>query len=103
VATIHYQDAITLQRWGNSILESRRCYLVHHAPSTVAALPTDGLPENLTAKDLTDENVATGYENFAVVKNEVTEIDWLFLNHDGRRRAQFLFGEHGVTMHWVIS
>lgn len=102
VATIHYQDAITLKRWDDSRLESRRCYLVNPAPSTVANLPTDGLPENLSVKDLTDENVAIGYENFAVVKNEVTEIDWLFLNHDGHRRAQFLFSEQEVKMQWVI-
>ena len=102
LATIHYQDAVTLKRWHDSKLESRRCYLVHPAPSTMVNLPTDGLPEHLAVKDLSDENVAIGYNNFAVVTNKVTEIDWLFLNHDGHRRAQFIFGEHEVTMQWLI-
>ena len=48
---VHYQDDITLKRWEDSRLESRKCYLVNPAPSTFSALPTDGLPENLTVKD----------------------------------------------------
>ena len=102
IATIHYQDDTTLKRWEDSRLESRKCYLVNPAPSTFTNAPTDGLPENLTVKDLTSDNVAVGYENFAVVKNEVKEIDWLFLNHDGHRRAQFIFDDNEVKKYWVI-
>jgi pyridoxamine 5'-phosphate oxidase len=102
IATIHYQDDITLKRWEDSRLESRKCYLVNPAPSTFSASPTDGLPQNLTVKDLTIDNVAKGYENFVVVKNEVKEIDWLFLNHSGHNRAQFIYEEKSVKKYWVI-
>lgn len=102
VATIHHQDDISLKRWNDSRLESRKIYLVHPAPSTMVESPTDGLPEHLKIKDLTEESLASGYDNFAVVKNRVTEIDWLFLNHDGHRRAKFILGEHEVEKYWII-
>ena len=102
VATIHYQDDISLKRWNESRLESRKIYLVNPAPSTMVKSPTDGLSEHLNNKDLTEENLTPGYENFAVVKNRVIEIDWLFLNHDGHRRAKFLLGENEVEKYWMI-
>lgn len=101
-ATIHHCDEISLKRWNESRLESRTCYLVHPSPSTKAELPTDGLPENIDYASLTEENVALGYENFAVIKNRVTEIDWLFLNREGHRRAKFVLGESEVEKYWVI-
>ncbi|MDA9555840.1 pyridoxamine 5'-phosphate oxidase family protein [Pelobium sp.] len=102
-AIIHYQDDLALSRWKDSRLESRRCYLVESAPSTFIDSPSDGLPENLTVKDLTEENVAPGYQNFTVVKTVVNEIDWLFLNHSGHRRARFFY-EDGkeIRKEWVL-
>ncbi len=102
VATIHYQDEISLKRWNDSRPESRMCYLAAPAPSTVMGHPTDGLPEHLDRANLTGESVALGYENFAVISNVITEMDWLILNRDGHRRAQFIFGEPEVKKYWVV-
>ncbi len=102
VATIHHQDEIALKHWNESRLESRVCYLVQPAPATRTHLPTDGLPKQLDRFSLSAESLALGYENFAVVKNKVAQIDWLILNPDGHRRAQFIFGEKEVEMCWVI-
>lgn len=102
VAIIHHNDEFSLKRWDESRLESKKCYLVHPAPSTWAELPTDGLPEHISYSNLTEESVALGYENFAVINNITTEIDWLFLNHDGHRRAKFIFSEHEVEKYWLI-
>ena len=101
-ATFHHLDDIALSRWKDSRLESRRCYLVKPAPSVFIDFPDDGLPKNLQVKDLTDENVAEGFQNFVVVKTVVTAIDWLFLNHSGHRRAQFIYGEDGVKKEWML-
>jgi pyridoxamine 5'-phosphate oxidase len=102
VSTIHNDDELSLKRWNDSKLESKKCYLVQPAPSTLAEFPTDGLPEQINLSGLTKEIVAAGIENFTVVKNLVREIDWLFLNHDGHRRAKFIFGEYEVEKHWMI-
>lgn len=102
VATIHHNDELSLQRWKDSSLESRKCYLVQPAPSTFVEFPSDGLPENFDFSSLTEEIIAVNSENFSVVKNLVVEIDWLFLNHDGHRRAKFIFDEQKVQKFWVI-
>ena len=101
-ASLHHLDDVALSRWKDSRLESRRCYLVSPAPSTYIGFPDDGLPKNMEIKDLTEENVAEGFQNFVVVKTVVTAIDWLFLNHSGHRRAQFIYGENGVKKEWML-
>lgn len=102
LATIHHKDEITLKRWNDSRLESKKCYLVPQAPSSLASYPGDGLPEHIERKDLNEVSLKMGYDNFAVVKNIVSQIDWLFLKHDGHRRAQFILGEHEVEKFWLI-
>ncbi len=102
VATIHHQDEITLKRWVDSRVESRKIYTVYPAPSTITPSPTDGLPEIILNKDLTEETVTIGYENFSVIKNKVMAIDWLFLNHDGHRRAKFILGENEIEKYWLV-
>lgn len=101
-ATIYYKDEISLKSWNDLRLESRKCYLVHPATSKMSITPTDGLPEHFNCSSLTEESVAHAYENFAVIRNIVKEIDWLFLKHDGHRRAQFIIHEHEVEKHWLI-
>jgi pyridoxamine 5'-phosphate oxidase len=102
-AIIHHQDAVCAKAWQNSRLESKRCYLVNPAPSTKIDFPDDGLPKNLMVKDLTEENVQAGFENFAVIKAEVLELDWLFLNHKGHRRALYkILNQEEVEMNWML-
>jgi pyridoxamine 5'-phosphate oxidase len=102
LSAIHHEDELSVKRWNDSKLESKKCYLVQPAPSTISDFPTDGLPEHLNLSDLSEDIVAIGKENFTVVKNLVTEIDWLFLNHDGHSRAKFIFGENNVEKYWMI-
>lgn len=101
-ATIHHNNEIAEQRWNESRLESRKCYLVNPAPATKIEIATDGLPEILKTNELTEDILRAGYEHFTVVENKVIEIDWLFLNHDGHRRAKFLLGKHSSEQYWVI-
>jgi 3-hydroxyisobutyrate dehydrogenase len=102
ISAIHHDDQLSLKSWNESTLDSKKCYLVQAAPSTLADYPSDGLPEHINHSSLNEEIVAIGIENFAVIRNLVTEIDWLFLNHDGHRRAKFIFGENEVEKYWMI-
>jgi 3-hydroxyisobutyrate dehydrogenase len=103
-AIIHHQNDFALERWNASRLESRRCYLVNPSPSTISKIATDGLPKNLSVKDLTEENVAAGFENFVAVQTKVLEIDWLFLNHAAHKRAKFSYHPetNKITQNWLI-
>jgi len=101
-ATIEHNNEISFKRWNDSRLESRKCYMVQPASSSPVETPTDGLPGNFDHENLSDEDIAQGYKNFAVIKCGVTEIDWLFLNHDGHRRAKFIWREKQVNKFWVV-
>jgi pyridoxamine 5'-phosphate oxidase len=103
-ALIHHQNEVALERWNASRLESRRCYLANPAPSSISEIATDGLPKNLTVKDLTEENVACGFDNFVVVETKVLELEWLFLNHAAHKRANFSYHPktNKINQHWLI-
>lgn len=102
VSAIHHNDELAVKLWNDSRLESKKCYLVQPAPSAITDFPTDGLPEHLNLSNLSEDFDAIGKENFAVVKNYVTEIEWLFLNQDGHRRAKFICGADKVEKYWII-
>ncbi len=102
IATIHHNNEVVLTRWNESRLESKTCYLVQPAPSTKTESPTDGLAAHFDRSHLTAESVALGYENFAVITNVVTEIEWLFLAREGHRRAKFILDQDGVKKYWLI-
>jgi 3-hydroxyisobutyrate dehydrogenase len=102
ISTIHHDDKLSFKSWNDSKLDSKKCYLAQPSPSTLTDFPTDGLPEHINHSCLAEETVAIGYENFSVISNLVTEIDWLFLNHFGHRRAIFTFGENEVEKNWII-
>lgn len=102
VAEVHHQSEIALYHWKNSRLSSRKCYLVQPAPSVISDIPTDGLPDFLQHVELTEENIAIGYDNFAVVTCKVSSIDWLLLDRNGHRRARFDYDDEEVKMNWVL-
>lgn len=101
-ATLHHLNDLALSRWEDSRLESRRCYLSQSAPSSFIDFPSDGLPESLNIKNLTVEKVAEGFNNFVVVETEVTQIEWLFLNHSGHRRAAFSYDGKVIKKQWML-
>jgi len=104
-ATIHHLDSVCEEAWKNSRLESKRCYLVDPSPSSIIDFPDDGLPKNLSVKDLTEDNVQPGFQNFVVIKTKVLELDWLFLNNKGHRRAQFRIianEEKNIEKNWML-
>jgi pyridoxamine 5'-phosphate oxidase len=101
-ATVHYKDDVCKNAWNKSRLESKRCYLAMSSPSSRIDFPDDGLPKNLSVKDLTEDNVQPGFENFVVIKSIVTELDWLYLNHKGHRRALYKISNTDLEMNWIL-
>lgn len=88
-ARAHIDDALAEQRWQDSGVGSRRCYLVEPGPGTVLESPGSTLPETLQDRRPAPGETAPGRRNFAVVSTAVEIIDWLHLTADGHRRARF--------------
>lgn len=94
-ARVHVDDALADERWRDSAIGSRRCYLVEPGPGAVLQRVGSTLPEPLRERRPDAEETAPGRANFAVVAAEVDSIDWLYLTSDGHRRARFLRrGDH---------
>ena len=75
--------------WAQASLYGQRCYLVEPAPGQAVDAPTSGLDPALEGVKPTPEQVAPARAHFAILLVEVQTIEWLYLAHDGHRRATF--------------
>lgn len=100
---MHSGDTISEEHWQKLPLSSRKSYLSLYKPASPIEIPTDGLPEDLQGRVLpTAEQSEAGYANFAVIRCEITFIDWLWLGENGHRRAQFFYANDQLQKaQWV--
>ena len=102
ISKINNLNDITKQRWDETKLLSRKCYLTSKDPSSVTTLPEDGIPEHLTGKEPEFKESEKGYPNFTVVENKIYEIDWLFLKISGHRRLKIELNNSDTAFQWII-
>ena len=88
--------------WELSRLSSRKCYLTKKAPSSITKLPEDGIPEHLKGIDPSQDESEKGYDNFAVIENQIQNIDWLYLASSGHRRLKIDFENFEPIFKWII-
>lgn len=91
-AKLHYQDAVAEAAWQASAARSQACYSNPYAPTT----PLPNAEQFPPVRD----NLAGGYRNFAVVRAQISHIDWYYLSSQGHRRAGFtLQPDSGALQH----
>jgi pyridoxamine 5'-phosphate oxidase len=88
--------------WARSANTSRRCYLAHTGPGTQVEAPTSGLPEQFEKTMPTLAETEAGRDNFAVLLIELHRLEWLYLAHDGHRRAAFVRDGDAWHSHWLV-
>lgn len=88
--------------WGAATAFARRCYLAEAAPGTPAGHALSGLPQAVEGLMPSEEQLLPARDNFAVLLIEVQHLDWLYLAHNGHRRAQFTRGAKGWQGIWVV-
>lgn len=88
-ARIETSGPVADSAWAASTTFARRCYLAVAAPGSAAEGPLSGLPDEVAGRQPSEEQLLPARENFAVLLIEPTSLDWLYLAHDGHRRAQF--------------
>mgnify|MGYP000002876376 FL=1 len=95
---VHIRDEVADAAWEGASDSSLRAYLVEAAPGTARAAPGTGLPEDVEGRIPKRARLVDGRENFAVIRLQIAEIDWLRLAREGNRRARFTFaGGKGGT------
>jgi hypothetical protein len=88
-ATLHLDDPVADAAWESSRSFSRVCYGVAPGPGTPIA-HGDGfaLPQD-------EAEIAAGRANFCAVVIAIERLEWLYLAHDGHRRARFTLNGAG--------
>jgi len=95
---VEAEGTLAQSAWVSSRPMSRKCYRIALAPGTPIADPYDGLPPDHAQVRPDDGRAA-----FCIVRISVTRLDWLFLAHEGHRRARFGYGPDGtVTSTWLV-
>ncbi len=85
---LRIDDRYADEAWASSRPMSRACYRAPHPPGALLASPDLGLtgPEGQDA----------GRGNFAAIRIEVLELEWLYLAHAGHRRARYAWDGDGA-------
>ena len=102
ISIINNQNLLTEEKWNNTKLFSRKCYLTEKAPSSTTNVPEDGIGIHLQGKEPSKEESEKGYKNFTVIQNKILEIDWLYLEASGHRRLKITFEEDSKKFEWLI-
>ena len=92
--SIHIEDGLAREAWAATRDFSRICYQVMHGPGETV---TDPREVPFSREDSND-----GADHFAVIVAEVTRIEWLYLAHQGHRRAEFVWREGAWQGRWLV-
>ena len=92
--SVHIGDDLAREAWAATRDFSRICYQVMQGPGEAVSDPRE-VP---FSSDASNE----GWDHFAVISALVTRIEWLYLAHQGHRRAEFRWQDGDWHGRWLI-
>lgn len=95
IASVHATDDLADAAWASSQRMSRVCYGVMPAPGA----PLDGADDFTLPGD--DAAIAAGRAHFSAVLCRIAHLEYLFLRHEGHRRARFSRTAEGWSGRWL--
>lgn len=95
-ATLHTNDALSNDRWKATSPQARLGYMTLEPPNTRSDQQTLGYKERFAITKPTDEESNPFEKNFTVVACKVYELEFLFLDFHGNRKANFYY-ENGIA------
>jgi len=98
---IHHEDDLAKATWEELPPKNRTDYAASTAPGSSLEAPGDSQPD-WEAEPPNAENTAYTFHNFALLRTEVTTLDWLHLHRDGHRRAYFEWQDGNWNMQWLV-
>ena len=90
-AAIHTNDAIAHERWKATSPQARLGYMTLEAPNTKSEQPTLGYEERFAITKPLDAETDPFEKNFSVVACTVYELEFLYLDFTGNRKANFFY------------
>jgi pyridoxamine 5'-phosphate oxidase len=98
ITRLHHGDDVAKAAWEASQRMSRACYATMPAPGSI--IP-DG--DAFTLPEGDEASIAPGEAQFGVLAITVMSLEWLYLAHEGHRRALFRWDEAGnLTARWLV-
>lgn len=103
IATIHTDNTISQERWKATSPQARLGYMTIRPPNTKSDQITLGYEESFAITKPTEAESDPYEINFAVVACQVYELEFLYLDFQGNRKASFQY-ENGVLIqeHWAV-
>lgn len=102
-ATLHTNNAVANDRWKATSPQARLGYMTTQPPNTKSDQPTLGYEERFASIKPLDEESNPFEKNFSVVSCVVYELEFLYLDFHGNRKANFYY-ENGVLENsfWTV-
>lgn len=102
-ATFHTNDTLALDKWRTTSPQARLGYMTIEAPNTKSDKPTLGYEERFSEIKPTETESDLFQKNFSVVACQVYELEFLYLNYLGNRKANFYYkNEVLIDSFWAV-
>jgi len=97
---LHHKDKVTLATWEQATAYSKSAYMRMHPGQKIDVRLAGNL---MTGSVITDETTQPGYENFAVMVVQISDLDYLHLERLGNSRARFRYDNagHCISASWL--
>ena len=90
-ATLHTNNVLKMDRWKATSPQARLGYMTLEPPNTKSVQPTLGYEERFSTVMPKDSESDLFQENFSVVACAVYELEFLYLDFHGNRKANFYY------------
>ncbi len=92
--SVHIGDELAQEAWAATRDFSRICYQVMQGPGEAVSDPRE-VPFSANESN-------EGWDHFAVISALVTRMEWLYLAHQGHRRAEFRWQDGDRHGRWLV-
>ncbi len=86
IAILHNNNNISSKVWKNTPMQSRKCYMAPHAPSSLLKNWEANLPKEYIECDPTPKDSEKGYKNFCCIELKILSFEIIELKYDGHIR-----------------
>lgn len=102
-ATLHSDDSLTAEKWQNISPQARLGYMTTETPNSKSSQPTLGYDERFSADKPTEIESDSYQKNFSVIVCSVCELEFLYLDYLGNRKANFYYKNSLlVDSYWAV-
>ncbi len=102
-AILHTDDGLANDRWKSTSPQARLGYMTIEAPNTKSTMPTLGYDKKFSEIKPTDDESNAFQKNFTVIACNVYELEFLYLDYSGNRKANFYYKDNVLTdCFWAV-